>query len=141
MGTYEGIKTITMTAGAAFAAGSLHELLAIDDSGRVVKCDGNAADSNHREPVAILAQDMASAGQAVTVVDLDAGGIALVKAGGAIAAGATLVASNTPGKADDVADVAALAANQMPFGKALEPAAAEDEIVRFKVGRYSAPNA
>ena len=140
MGNFEGIRTFTGVAGEDFAAGSLHELVAID-GGKIVKADGNHAEANRQWPVGILAVDAAKSGQAVTVVDLDAGGIAKVKTAGVVAQDGILIVSNTPGKADDVANVAALAANQVPFGIALEAAAAANQIISFKVGRFVGPTA
>jgi len=139
MATYEGIKILTMLAGEAFAKGSLHELVAIS-GGRVVKADGDAADLQLRQPVGILAVDAAAVGEAVTIVDLDGGGIAKVKVNAAVAQDAILVASNTPGKADDVAAEGNLAADQVAFGVALEAATAANEIISFKVSRMTAPH-
>ena len=144
MSTYQSIKTVTMIAGEAFAAGSLYELLAISTvaatAGKLVKCDFNNADLGTREPVAILAQDKAAAGDAVTVIDLDGGGIGKVKTNAAVAAGATLVPSTTAGRCDDVASVASVATDVIPFGKALEAAAAANAIIPFKLGRFVAAN-
>ena len=138
MATHEGIKTVSLIAGEDFAAGSLHELVAID-GGKVVKADGNHADANRQVPAGILAVDAAKSGDVVPVIDLDAGGIAKVKTNAAVAQDGLLVVSNTPGKADDVANVAALAANQVSFGIALEAAAAANQIISFKVARICGP--
>ena len=140
MSTFEGLKTFTLVAGENFAKGSLHEIVAID-GGRAVKADNDHAEENRQLPMGILAVDKADAGEAVTLVDLDAGGIAKVKANAAIAQDALLVVSNTPGRADDVADIAGLGANQTSFGVALEAAAAAGQIISFKVARIVGPNA
>ena len=140
MSTHEGIKTVSMIAGVAIAAGSLYELVAINSAGKVVKCDFDGTAVGEREPAGILAQDSAKLNDVVTIIDLDAGGIAKVKVNAAVAAGATLVPSVTAGKADDVAAVGVLAADQVPFGKALEAATAANQIVSFKIGRFAAPH-
>ena len=73
------------------------------------------------------------AGDFVSVIDLEAGGIALVKASGAIAAGRVLVPSTTAGKAGSVANIAGLSSDQMGFGIAMEAASAANEVIKFKV--------
>ena len=139
MATYEAVKTLTMIAGEDFDADSLYELVALD-GGKVVKADGNHSDLNRRVPIGILAVNAAKTDQPVTIIDLDAGGIGKVKANAAIAQDALVVASNTAGKADDVASIAALAADQISIGVALEAASAADEIISFKIGRIVAPH-
>lgn len=72
----------------------------------------------------------------VTVMDIAAGGIGLVKAQSAITAGQLLVPTTTAGKVDGK-NKGSLNNDEVPFGIALEAAAAADEIIRFKAGYYS----
>ena len=144
MATYQAVKTLSMEAGEAFAAGSLYELLAISTAtgkkGKLVKCESDNTDLGTREPAAILAQDEGKAGEYVTVIPIDGGGIAKVKANAAINAGATLVPSATAGKVDDVASAGSIAADIVVFGKALEAASAANVIISVLLGRFTAPH-
>ena len=129
MSTFQCIKTISVPAGENLN-GDLYELLTINGSGQFVK-----ADAATEYPVAILAEDpgrTTAAGDYVTVMDLAAGGIGLVKAGAAIAAGAVLVPSTTAGHVDDAASLAGIATGAMGFGIAMEAATASGQVIKFK---------
>ena len=129
MSTTQSAKLISVEAGENLN-GDLYETLKINSSGQFVKTT-DAADI----VAAILFQDPGqdiSAGDHVTVMDIAAGGIGLVKAQGAISAGELLAAHATDGKADGHAAFTNLASNQSAFGIALEAATAANEIIRFK---------
>ncbi len=115
-------KTVLLPAGEDLT-GDVAEALSINDSGQVVKTS-SATDvivgSLVEEPAA------ATVGTLVKVALVGGGGKLEMKAGAAITVGNLIVASATSGRVAGVADIAALAANQMAVGIALEAATAGD---------------
>ena len=144
MAIYENVKTINIEAGEDFAAGSLHEAVAISTAsataGKLLKCDFDATDLGTRQPVGILAVDKADAGTMCTVVDIDGGGIGKCKAGAAITAGQVLIPHTVPGRVTGVTGIGTIAADQAVIGVALEAASAAGVIFSAKLGRMTGPH-
>ena len=148
MSTYEGVKVIgSMKSAVAFPKGSAHKLVGISTAantrGKLVLTDRDAADVGGRTPVGVLALDQTKADEAVTVVDLDGGGIGKVRAAGAIAVGQVLVptaANANVGSVDGVDGPGAIPEDTVAVGIALEAAAAAGEIISFKIARVAAPH-
>ena len=126
MGSTEAIKLVSLPQGESLV-GDFAEALKLNDSGQVVK-----ATAVTDAVIGILAEEpsVATVGVNVSVFIIGGGGIGKVKAGSAITPGQLLVPDATAGRAAGVANVAALAADSMAFGVALE-AAADGEIVGF----------
>ncbi len=103
--------------------GDVAEALTVNASGQVVKISA-ATDVI----VGALAEEPSAAtvGTNVKVTLVGGGGKLEMKAGAAITTGNLIVASATSGRVAGVADIAALAANQMAVGIALEAATAGD---------------
>ena len=145
MATYEGIKVLNLPAGANLN-NALYDCVAIGRAtgavGLVVKADANAADVNAHFPIGILASNpgVTADGDMVPVIPIAGGGIAKVKASGAITRGQILVPSNTAGKVTGVDSVASLAADQRGLGIALQAASAEDEIIEVFLDPVAAPH-
>lgn len=140
MSTTQGVRTLSVPAGEDLN-GQLYAPLTIDGNGRYILADA-ATDVVH----AILFMDpkrVTAAGDHVSVMDIHAGGIGLVKAAEAIAVGRILTApaAGNEGGAESVANIAGLVANQSGFGIALEAASAADEIIRFHAGLIAGPTA
>ena len=139
MSTYKSIKVINLPCGENLN-GKLYHALTYNNAGQLIMADAATDDV-----VAVLAEDPGRAtvaGDMVAVHDLSAGGVGLVIAAGAIAAGSVLVASAeaNEGKASSVADIGALGSDQAGFGYALEAAGAADEVIRFHAKVVAAPH-
>ena len=126
MAKVQAIRTLSLPQGADLT-GSIGELLKLNATGQVIKtaaatdiCIGILAESAPR----------ATVGDAVKVAIIGGGGILKCKTNAAVAAGNLLVPAAS-GKAAPVADIAALATNQMAFGVAVSATAADGEIVSF----------
>ena len=122
MASFEAAKAVNLIAGEDLR-GDLHEVLKIEDDanvGKVIKATG-LTDTI----VGILGEeprtDATTDGETVPVVLLE--GIVKVKAGATITAGQLVtVDAGTPGRVAGVADQAALVADGMAIGIALESA-------------------
>ncbi len=119
MASYEDCKTVSLVAGGDLR-GAFAEALTIDSSGQVVK---TANATSHC--IGALAEDPArdTTGLVVPVAVVGGGGVLKIKAGATITAGQLVVPSVTEGRVAGVADVGALADDQMAIGIALEEAA------------------
>ena len=121
MANYQCCKVVSLAAGEDLT-GSFAEALTVD-SGRIVKT-ASATDVI----VGALASEPATSttGAAVAVALIGGGGVLKMKAGASIDAGALIIPSATGGRVEGAADIAALAANQMAVGIALESASDGD---------------
>jgi hypothetical protein len=124
MASYQNVKAVNLIAGQDLR-GDLYELLSFEnDNGvaKVIKTTGPTVAA-----IGILAEEpnpaVSTDGLTVPVVLLAAGGVAKVKAGGDITAGQLLVADTDAGRVVGVASIAALAADTMAIGIALESGA------------------
>lgn len=114
MATTESINTVSLIAGAAFAAGDFGKLVEIDSSAsRTVTIVNGLADT----VVGVLAEVPVLIGQAVPVALL--AGILKVQAGAGITAGQILVPA-ADGQVTGVANIGAILADVMGVGIALE---------------------
>ena len=120
-------KIVTFEAGADLRTAK-SELVTLNADGQLVKAD---AATDIVVGIVAAAPSAAADGTPVGVALIGAGGILKAKASGAIAAGAILVPTATAGKANDVANRAALAAGQVGIGITLEAATAADEVISF----------
>lgn len=126
--SYESTRAVTLIAGEDLR-GDVFELLQFENDGGTAKVIKTTAVTD--TAIGILAEGPDSAattdGQAVSVVMIAGGGRAMVKAGGNITAGQLVVADAvTPGRVVGVANIAALVADSMAIGVALESAVAGD---------------
>lgn len=121
--SYEATRAVNMIAGEDLRGG-VFELLTIENDGGVAKVIKTTAPTD--VAVGILAEnprsDATTDGENVPVVMLNGGGMCSMKAGGTITAGQLLVADTDAGRVVGVADIAALAADTMAVGIALESA-------------------
>lgn len=121
--SYESTQAVTLIAGEDLR-GDVYELLQFENDGGVAKVIKVTAVTD--TAIGILAEEPDDAattdGQAVSVVMLGSGGRAMVKAGATITAGQLVVSDTTAGRVAGVADVAALVADSMAIGIALESA-------------------
>ncbi|ADK73474.1 hypothetical protein RDJLphi1_gp73 [Roseobacter phage RDJL Phi 1] len=121
--SYESTQAVTLIAGEDLR-GDVYELLQFENDGGVAKVIKVTAVTD--TAIGILAEEPDAAattdGQAVSVVMLGSGGRAMVKAGATITAGQLVVADATAGRVAGVADIAALVADSMAIGVALESA-------------------
>ncbi|MYD94232.1 MAG: hypothetical protein F4Y02_11200 [Chloroflexi bacterium] len=135
--TYQAVKTISLPRGASLV-GDFAEVVKLDTSGRVVLTAaatdtpiGIVAESA-TTPAAGVGKQTPEVGSPVSIVDLEGGGIAMVKAGAAITAGQLVVLDSTGGRVAGVANLAAATDDTWILGVALE-AAADGEIFSFKI--------
>ena len=138
MSTTKSIDLVNLPAGEDLND-ALYHALTINASGQVIQTDattdrviGSLAENPGRTTVA---------GDMVAVQLVGKGGVGLVKANAAITAGHLLVPTATDGKVAGVANIAALSANQMGFGIALEAATAADEVIRYLAQVIAGPTA
>ena len=125
MAQHQAIKHVTLEAGEDLND-SQFEAVTINANGQVVK-----ADAVTEVIFGFLVQNTGKTevGDAVTVAVVTGGGIAKAKASAAIVAGHLIIPTVTDGKVAGVANTAALAANQVAVGVALEAAAGANEII------------
>lgn len=127
MASYQNVKAVNLIAGEDLRS-DVYEVLQMENDGGVAKVIKATAVTD--TIVGILAEnpdpDASTDGKAVPVVLLAAGGVAKVKAGAAITAGQLVVADATAGRVAGVNDIAALVANSMAIGVALQSAADGD---------------
>lgn len=125
--SYESTRAVTLIAGEDLRS-DVFELLQFENDGGVAKVIKTTAVTD--AAIGILAEnprtDVTTDGQAVSVVMLAGGGRAMVKAGATITAGQLVVADTTAGRVAGVADIAAMVADSMAIGVALESAADGD---------------
>ena len=124
MASYQSCKTVSLAAGEDLR-GDIYKALTIDASGHVIKTvDGTS------HIVGVLAEDPAkerdTTGDAVAVAIIGGGGVLKMKAGADITAGQLIVPDDAAGRVAGAADIAALTADQMAVGVALEAAADGD---------------
>jgi hypothetical protein len=138
MASFENIQSVNMIAGEDLR-GDLHEILQIEDDSDVGKVIKATAVAN--TVIGMLGEDPDSAattdGQNVPVVLLQ--GIVTVKAGATITAGQLIVPDVTAGRVAGVANAAALAADSMAIGVALE-SAVDGDIFRMLAQTIAAPH-
>ncbi len=123
MASFESARAVNMIAGEDLRS-DVYELLQIEDDsgvGKVIK-----ATAVTQVVVGILGEnprtDLTTDGLSVPVVMLE--GIVKVKAGGTVTAGDVVVVDGgTPGRAVTVADIAAMVADSMGIGIAMETVA------------------
>ena len=131
MSAFEKACLTTYVAGADLR-NSLYELLALNAAGRVVKADAVTS-----RVIGVLAEEpdknVDSTGRAVTVAKINGSDKLLVKAGAAITAGHLVIPSTTDGKAEGVANIAAITTNAMAIGQALQAASAENDVIEVEV--------
>ena len=132
----EAIKLVSLPQGESLV-GDFAEVLKINATGQVIK---QAAVTD--VVIGVLAEEpsVITVGVHVSVALIGGGGILKAKAGAAITAGQLLVPDATDGRVAGVADIAALVANQMAFGIALE-SAADGEIFEFLAQPIAGPTA
>ena len=137
MSTYQGIKTISLPRGETLV-GDYGEVVKLNASGQVVKVTavtdtpiGIVAESDTTPPAGV-GKITPEVGSPVSIVDLQAGGIALVKAGAAITANHFVVLHTTDGAVTGAANVGAVTDDNWILGVALEAAAA-GELFSFKI--------
>jgi len=83
-------------------------------------------------PVDGVGKQTPEVGSAVSIVDLEGGGIAMAKAGAAITAGQLVVLDGTGGRVAGAANVGAVTDDSWILGVALE-SAADGDIFSFKI--------
>lgn len=117
----QSMKLVSLPAGESLA-GDIYELLTIENDsnvGKVIKTTGPTV-----TPIGVLMESVDATtgadGRTVAVALLQ--GIVPVKAGGSVTAGQILVADTDAGRVVGVANVAALAADTVAVGVALESA-------------------
>ena len=133
MAYHENAKAVTLIAGEDLR-GDIAEALKIDAQGRVIKTTA-ATDVIIGTLAADTPGDSTGKGVPVAVIG---GGVFKMKAGAAITAGQLVVPSATAGRVAGAADIAALTANQMAVGVALE-AASEGDIFSVLVQSIAGP--
>lgn len=125
--SYESTKAVNLIAGEDLR-GDVFETLTLENDAGVAKVIKTTAATD--VIIGVLAEeprkDATTDGETVPVVLVGAGGRVMMKAAGAITAGQIIVPSTTAGAVAGVANIAALVANQMGVGYALETAAAGD---------------
>lgn len=121
--SYESTRAVTLIAGEDLRS-DVFELLQFENDSGVAKVIKTTAVTD--AAIGILAEnprsDVTTDGEAIAVVMLAGGGRAMLKAGATITAGQLVVADTTPGRVAGVADIAALVADSMAIGIALESA-------------------
>lgn len=127
MATHEGVKTVTLTAGAALTNGQVVEVTGV----RTVSPASAVTDV----VVGVVAETVASGGD-VPIALLQ--GVVEVRAGGSITAGQICV-PDASGDVTGVTGTGALAADQMGIGVALT-AAADGEIFSMLAQPVAAPH-
>lgn len=139
MATYEAIKSVNLYVGEDLS-GSLFQAVKIDANGRAVKATA-ATDVIVGYIGSDPGRTLVAGKDVINVVMVGAGGIGKCVTAGAVTAGELVVASTTAGKVSTVADIAALSANQMAVGIALESAAGADSIIQVLNQTISGPTA
>ena len=122
MANYQSCKIVSLPAGEDLT-GDFAEVLTINSSGQVIKTSSATS-----VIVGALAEEPSTTttGVAVSVAVIGGGGVLKMKAGATITAGQLIVPDATVGRVAGVADIAALAADQMAVGMALEGASDGD---------------
>ena len=112
MANYQAVKVVSLPAGEDLT-GDFAEIVKLNASGQVVKVTA-VTDVT----IGVLSESAPSSdtGQGVPVALIGGGGILKVKAGGAITAGQLIIPHGTDGRVNGIANIGALAANQMAFG-------------------------
>ena len=126
---FQNVKVVNMIAGEDLR-GDVYEALTVENDGGVGKVIKTAAGTD--VVIGVLAEnprtDVTTDGLGVPVALIGAGGVGLMKAGGAITAGELIISfgGTTPGTVEGVASIAAIPVDTMCFGVALETAASGD---------------
>ena len=136
MARNESLKVVTLEAGEDLTAGANYTVT-MDANGRVVATD---AVTDVIVGTVVHPPTTAAAGSPVSVALVPGGGIANMIANGAIVRGHLIVPTAVDGKVAGVANIAALVANQMAAGFALEAAVA-NQIFEVLVMPIAGPNA
>ena len=139
MSTTQGAKTLSVPCGENLA-GQLYAPLTISNNGQYVLAD---APTEVVHAILFVDPGTTAAGDMVTVMDIHAGGIGLVRMSGATGAGELLVspAASDEGSATTTGagDIGDLGVDQVAFGTTLESGSAGD-IVRFHAGIVGGPH-
>lgn len=140
MASMQNGKAVNLIAGEDLR-GDVFEILQVENDGGVGKVIKATAVAN--TVVGILAEDPDSTattdGETVPVALIAAGGVLKVKAGATITAGQLLVPDTTAGRVAGVASAAALAADSMAIGIALE-SAVDGDIFEMLAMPIAAPH-
>jgi len=135
----QNTKTVNLVVGEDLN-GDFAQALTIDSDGRVIKA--SAATS---VIVGFLAEDpgrtTVDGVDSVPVTLIGGGGVGKAVAVGAITAGNIIIPTTTAGLVDGAANIAALIANQMGVGYALEAATAANDVIEVLMMPVSGPNA
>lgn len=123
MASSQAARAVNLIAGEDLR-GDLFELLQFEDDANVAKVIKTTGVLN--AAIGVLAEeprtDATTDGEIVPVVMLGSGGVVKMKAGATITAGQLVVADSTAGRVAGVADIAALVADSMAVGIALQSA-------------------
>lgn len=140
MASSQFTKSVNILAGATLVGAPLAAALEIDATGRVI-----LAASATSVIVGFLGeqpdQTQTTLGENVPVVVVGGGGVGKAVAGSAITAGQLIIPTTTAGKVDGIANIAALIANQMAVGIALEAATADNDVIAVLYMSLSGPTA
>ena len=136
MARYESLKVVTLEAGEDLTGGANHTVT-LAASGRVVATD---AVTDVIVGTIVHPPTTAAVGSPVSVALVAGGGIINMIANAVITRGHLIVPTAVDGRVAGVANIAALAANQMAAGFALEAAVA-DQIFEVLVMPIAGPNA
>ena len=140
MAIFECVKSVNLPAGEDLTSSFVGAALTVDSNGRVVRSDAAT-----ELIVGVLGEvpKASAVGTNVPVVLIAGGGIIKMRVNSttsaAVAAGQLIVPSTVAGYIDDVANIGALAADQMAVGVALEAGAAS-EYIRVLAGAVAAPH-
>ncbi len=140
MASSQNTKSVNILAGETLVGAPLAAALSIDATGRVVE-----ADTATSVIVGFLAeqpdQSQTTLGENVAVALVGGGGVGKVVANAAITAGNLIIPTTTAGEVAGAANIAALIANQMAVGIALEAATAQGDIIEVLYMSISGPTA
>ena len=136
MARTQNFKSVTLPQGADLTE-AVNELVKVDANGRIIK---TSVAADVAVGVIVESASRSTVGDGVAIGLIGGGGIMKVKAAAAITRGHLLVCHATDGKASGVANIGALAVDQMAFGIALEAAAAADVIISFLAMPIAAPH-
>ncbi len=140
MASTQNAKAVNLIAGQDLR-GDFGEILQIEDDNDVGKVIKATAVAN--TVIGVLAEeprtDATTDGETVSVALIASGGVIKMKAGATITAGQLIVPDTTAGRVAGVASAAALAADSMAIGVALE-SAVDGDIFEVLAGNIAAPH-
>lgn len=140
MASYQNCKSVNIPAGENLAGVPLAAALTIDATGRVVQST-TATDVivGFLSETADSVQD--TTGTVVPVAVVGGGGVGKAIANAAITVGHLIIPTTTAGEVAGAANIAALIANQMAVGIALEAATAQGDVIEVLYMSVSGPTA